>query len=352
MKVAIIGSYPPPFGGISVHVKRLADILEKNGVQVAVYDVDNTSESGDARLKRIACGELWVLKYLFTMDEDIIHVHTHNWKYRAAMTFISQVRRKRIILTFHSLRDEIEGMGAIMAALAQYVFKNADVFITVGENEREKLEAWGCSKDKIRSISSFLPPGASDYALPGYVDEFMGRHDLIAAANGSNMDFYRGEDIYGLDMIVELCARVSQKYDVGFIYCISKGNLNNKGYYEHMKGIIREKGIDDRFIFVHENISMDAILKRADIFIRPTNTDSYGMSVAEAIYYCVPAIASDVCKRPKGSVLFKSRDMEDLYEKTVDVIENIGEHRRSIEHVAAEDNGEAIVQVYKNLRGD
>ena len=349
LKAALIGSYPPPFGGIEVHIKRLAGILEENGIEVTIYDIENISESNDRRLKKIAKARLWTMWHLFTISEDIIHVHTLSWKHRAAMAFISKVRRKKTVMSFHSFRDEYEDMSFVEAALVRYVFKNADVIIAVSESVGKKLEDWGCSKDKIRCISGFLPPGAIEQDLPVYVREFISSHDIIASANGSNMNFYKGQDLYGLDMLVELCGRISGKHDVGFIYCISKGYINSQDYYEHIKGIIREKGIEDKFLFVHENIEFASILKNSDFFIRPTNTDGYSLSVAEAVYGGVPSIASDVSKRPPGSILFKTRDIGDLYEKTIDVIENMEKHKKSIENAPKEENGELMIQVYMDL---
>lgn len=349
MKVALIGSCSPPFGGIEVHIKRLADMLEKSGMHLAIYDVENISESDDVRVNKIARAKLWALWYFFTINEDVIHVHTLSWKHRAAMTLIARMRQKKIIITFHSLRDEIENMSQSEKALVRYVLKNADVLIAVSDKVAEKLEAWGCKKDRIRRITGFLPPGLEETELPENLLDFIDNHKLIISANGSNMNFYKGDDLYGLDMLVELCARISNKYDLGFLYCISRGYINNQEYYEHIKGVIREKGIEDRFMFVHENLEFSSILKRSDVFIRPTNTDGYAISVAEALYAGIPSISSDAAKRPPGTIIFKTRDIEDLCKRTVDVIENIEMHKKKLEYVEKEDNGERLLKVYRDL---
>nr|WP_307890068.1 hypothetical protein [Clostridium botulinum] len=38
MKIAIIGPYPPPYGGISVHIKRMKLYLENKNIDVTVYN--------------------------------------------------------------------------------------------------------------------------------------------------------------------------------------------------------------------------------------------------------------------------------------------------------------------------
>ena len=42
MKVALIGTYPPPIGGTSIHMMRLREKLTENGYDVIVYDTHGT----------------------------------------------------------------------------------------------------------------------------------------------------------------------------------------------------------------------------------------------------------------------------------------------------------------------
>src|SRR5690606_23935188 len=52
-----------------------------------------------------------------------------------------------------------------------------------------------------------------------------------------------------------------------------------------------------------------------NFMVRPNLTDGYGVSIQESLDIGVPAIASDVCVRPKGTILFKNNSLEDLNEK-------------------------------------
>ena len=38
MKINIIGPFPPPYGGISVHIKRMMLYLITNNVEVTIYN--------------------------------------------------------------------------------------------------------------------------------------------------------------------------------------------------------------------------------------------------------------------------------------------------------------------------
>ena len=85
------------------------------------------------------------------------------------------------------------------------------------------------------------------------------------------------------------------------------------------------------------------------MFIRPTNTDGYGVSVAEAISLGNPSIASHVCTGPEGTICFAKRDIDDLYNKTVDVIQNYKKHKENIANITLDDNSEKIINLYREL---
>lgn len=45
--LAILAAYPPPYGGVATHVRRLCPLLEKRGIRYMVYNAVSESEAGD-----------------------------------------------------------------------------------------------------------------------------------------------------------------------------------------------------------------------------------------------------------------------------------------------------------------
>ncbi|MBL0721721.1 MAG: glycosyltransferase family 4 protein [Sulfurovum sp.] len=109
---------------------------------------------------------------------------------------------------------------------------------------------------------------------------------------------------------------------IGLMFALASEDIN-KEYLDKMKLRIKELKIEDNFYFLTGQKELWPLFKQADLMIRPTSSDGYGISIAEALYFDCPAIASDVSDRPEGTILFKSRDIEDLYSKTIDVIKDI-----------------------------
>ena len=81
-------------------------------------------------------------------------------------------------------------------------------------------------------------------------------------------------------------------------------------------------GKPDRFYFMTGQKEIWPLFKKTDLMIRPTYSDGYGISIAESLYFGCPAIASNVCLRPKGTILFKNRDLDDLATKAMLVLKN------------------------------
>ena len=62
------------------------------------------------------------------------------------------------------------------------------------------------------------------------------------------------------------------------------------------------------------------LFKRADLMLRPSLKDGSSISIAEALYFHCPVLASDVCERGKDVVNFKSGDILDLTSKAEQIL--------------------------------
>jgi len=73
-------------------------------------------------------------------------------------------------------------------------------------------------------------------------------------------------------------------------------------------------------LLLNENLSFVRLIEKSDIVLRPTNTDGDALTIREALYLNKTIIASDVVNRPSGTILFKSRDTNDLKMKIIESI--------------------------------
>ncbi len=340
MKVNIIGPYPPPYGGISVHIKRMKKYLIRSGVDVKVYK-DNKKA---------------FLKALFLKGE-IIHFHSISKKKRILMGFLA-VFYKKIILTIHgeSLHDQLEQSNWFIKRLLIFSLKKINKIICVNPKTLKELISYGIAASNLAFIPSYINPIEDEndsVNIPSFVWNFINNAEFLISANGW-ITFYKHQDLYGMDMLIQLMRKLNHEhYNVSLFIALLGTNMQSqqeRSYYNDLKNKIINYELERNIlIFEVNDTEFYPILKKSSLFIRPTNADGYGVSIAEALYYKVPSIASDVCSRPEGTIIFRSRQIDDLYIKAAEVIKNYDLYQEKIKNIELPNNAEKILNVYKEL---
>jgi len=350
-KIALIGVYPPPYGGISVHIQRLNEQLEKRGFQSVIYDFGKKKDILQKNVKVIKNTKGWMLKYFLNAKEDIVHYHGYESKSLLFFSLFSIVRKKKVIFTFHSFRYNIKNIDLLHKLIFWMAAKANMYFITVGPQIKKKIISLGIKPENIEVIPSFIPPTVREdeiAEIPQEVWDFIDSHSPVISANAFKINFYDNQDLYGIDMCIDLCANLKQYYPkIGLVFALP--DIGDYEYFNKMKQRIAEKGIENNFLFITKQYQFYPILMKSDVFVRPTNTDGYGVSIAEAIYFKVPVVASDVCPRPAGTILFKSRDIENFVLKVKNVLDSYKQHKKKLDAIELEDNLKEIIKIYQKF---
>lgn len=353
MKIVLIGTYPPPYGGISVHIKRIKQYLEGSGVEVVVYN-ESKKESANIKVIKRYISFIFIIPFI---KGDIFHFHTLNKKIRILLGFYKMLGKK-IILTIHgeSLNEQINDSNFFVKTLLIRSLKKIDKIICVNPKNRNELLELGFNQYRIVNIPSYIHPIEEKNDIdniPKEIWDFMKKAEFLISANGC-IRFHNNEDLYGFDMLVDLISELNySNIEAKLLVCILdvEGQSDEeRSYYNNIKKSIQELKLGEKIKFYEvKDSEFYPILKKSKLFIRPTNTDGYGVSIAEAIYYSVPAIASDVCVRPQGTILFKARDKKSLYDKVTEVISKYEFYKDKVKKIKLEDNSFKLLEVYKKV---
>lgn len=350
MKIALIGTYPPPIGGTSIHISRLREKLIHDGYNVFVYDTNGTGIADFHEFMAIKNYRKWIIWYSLHMPEDIIHSHTHDWRERAVLSFFAHLHKKTSIFTFHSFRDEYDQFPFMQKLCVKIALKYASGFICTSEGIVTKLQEWGCPKEKIFYSCPYIAPTEkelSEEPLPVILD-FCHKHKYIMTANASNTNQYKNEDLYGLDMCIEAVKYLVDKgYDVGLVYALTK--ITDKQSFNKMKELITKLGVAENIMLFTEKTGLVPILKHTDVFLRPTNTDSWAMSISESISLGVPVIASDACKRENGTIIFETRNQNAFNEAIINCLDNLKIEKEKLTNIVVESHHIEVGGVYQKL---
>lgn len=324
MKVELWGTYPPPIGGVSIHVYRLIHSLHKLDSSIILRDFGK-SKSNISYVKKVSYRWLEFFSLPFR-KKRVIHLHSNNLL--AFTLLILLGKRHKIGVTLHN-QNLIKETSFVRKKIIQGFLRRA-AFVVLNDNNYllRLCSYFHCSKNNFYVLPAFLPPDRSEYlGLSEDILSFRKQHSFLLSANAYKLRYENGIDIYGFDLLIQLVKSLKEKgIDVGLIFCLPM--IGDMAYYCKCLSLIKEMNIEDNILIVQKEMPNGfEVWKLSDLFIRPTFTDIEGISVKEALYCGTPAVASDVCKRPDEAILFENRNYKDLERKVLDFHKNRNQYR-------------------------
>jgi glycosyltransferase involved in cell wall biosynthesis len=344
MNIEIWGIYPPPIGGVTIHVFRLIHYL---------YDIDQTiilrnfgkSKASYNNIINVKSRVFEFIKLLF-VKRRIIHIHSNN--ILIFFLFIILGYRHKIGITIHN-KSLIQQKSLFKKLIIYKFFKKVDFIILNDFKYKLQLQnKFNISGNKMFIIPAFMPPLAIEWVgLEDNILKFREMHTFVISANAYKLRLDSSIDIYGFDLLIELVKRIKEKnLDVGLIFCLPM--IGDKAYYNNCLQKIAELRLPENILIIQKEMPNGfEVWKISDLFIRPTYTDIEGISVKEALYCGTPVIASDACVRPDGVIVFKNRDIDDLFLKVLNFITNKFITYQS-EKLSIENPIDAIINIYKS----
>jgi glycosyltransferase involved in cell wall biosynthesis len=308
-KYFLIGPFPPPLGGVSVYIYRYGKLLKDQGIEVEFIDFNKMSSFKKLKFLIFNC-ILSKAKHTF---------HLNGFTMIIMLALILRPFNCEIILQNHSIRI-LDTFNYLKKLITNKFINKVDKCILVGEHLRNGYVKNGIKLPKNTLVNSpFLPPplDEEEKILSSYSNEvkcFIDSHDKIMIANASIIEFYEGVDLYGLDMCIDAMIHLKKKYSkLGLIFALAE--IGKEDYFEKLIFKIKENNLENNILFLIGQKELWPLFKKADIMVRPTYSDAYGISIEEAIYFNCKAIASNVCKRPNGTILFENRNLKDFISK-------------------------------------
>jgi glycosyltransferase involved in cell wall biosynthesis len=350
--LAIVSGYPPPYGGVTVEVQRLRPLLERRGVDYIIYNAVSASQDGGRVVSVYRWRGLWTLRYLLAGREPAIYLMTDRLIVWLLGAFAASWRGKRVLVQLRNayLADWI-ARSPVRRILAGFALRRVTHVVCVNRLLMSCVVSIGVDARRVHWSPAFLPPHLAPEGRTSVAPEvwaFVESHRPVIAANGK-VHWYEGQDLYGLDHLVDLAARLKPDYpDIGVAVCFWEHAPADEPYLNELRRKAAAQGVEGNLLFNTRKGSFVPVLEAADLFVRPTNTDGDAVSIREALYLGVPAVASDAVERPDGSILFRTRDVDDFEAKVRAALKSApGRDERVRGGLTAEDG--ARIEAYLSL---
>lgn len=320
--IAVLGVYPPPLGGVSIHIQRVTDFLVQHANKIHMFNVER-------RLRLFF--PLYILRLVFWLlarrKIDQIHYHGTYAQYSnlelACIAMLKKIIRATIVVIDHDCRHMYR-RSALSRRLYAWALRYGSCHVVcIGQATLQSYQDNEISLDSYSVESAFLPPFELAHAriVESYLSSlsiFMKEYTPLLMANAAHNMIVNGKDIYGLDLCIEMLTCICRTYpDVGLI--IGLPLVHDVRHYAFFLSSMKDAGVAEHVYILHGNKELWPLFKKVDLFMRPTRSDGDSISIREALYFHVPVVASDVCERPDGVYLFKSGDAQD-FAKTVESV--------------------------------
>lgn len=316
--LALIGSYPPPYGGVSTHVSRLCTRLDQCGADYVLYNAGSAAEAGERVVSVYRRRRLWMLWYTLFGQERCVYLVSPRIASWLAGALMQRYRRKTVAVRLQWSAQIEQLRGWMGRTLVRFALCNVSSIVCVNQELVEAVAGLGVARRNIQLFPGFLPPTPADLDPQGVPDEaweFCRAKSPVLVANG-RVETYKGHDLYGLDQLVALVARLKPDFpQIGLVVCFWEYSTAAQARLNELLARAREHGIAENIFFNLKPSRMVPLLQRADVFLRPTMIDGDANSIREALYFGVPAVASDAVSRPEGTMVYRNRDLSDFEAK-------------------------------------
>ena len=308
----IIPFLAPEFGGSVTIAYNLSLQLQKRGHRVTILTTDykfdaeyaHEAEKLGVEVASFPCsinlGSLHVSPsmrkwlYMHTAQCDVLHLHNLRSYQNIAALSCATNAAKPFVLQPHGTVPRIMDRRILKSAYdlvwGRRLMKKADFLIAVSKMELRQFEDWGAESGR-----TVVVPNALDTERLRPCDDAKRTQvrNSLGVDSTSKLILYVGRihKIKGLDFLVRSFAVLSKKR-TGVKLVIAGPD---DGYREHLEGLVRNLGIDDRVIFVGFTRNVNELYGAADLLVCPAIYEIFGLVPFESLVCGTPVVVTDGC---------------------------------------------------------
>jgi N-acetyl-alpha-D-glucosaminyl L-malate synthase BshA len=219
-------------------------------------------------------------------------IHAHYAVPHAASAYLAQQivgpPRPKIVTTLHGTDITLVGADQSFHRIVKFVIEKSDGVTAVSEYlKRRTVEEFDVRRD-IRVIPNFIDPARSETDRDVCRRETYAPHGEKILMHASNF-----RPVKRVGDVVRVFARVRESLPSKLILV---GDGPERMF---IKQLVKELKLNDDVILVGEQDYLEPLFFCADLFLLPSEQESFGLTALEAMACGVPVIATDVGGLPE-----------------------------------------------------
>jgi len=344
MRVALLGPYPPPQGGVQTNLVAIRRYLEVHGHSCVAVNL--TRHHGEAAGVYYPAGAVELARLLAGLRVDILHLHFGGDltpRLLGLALLCTMLPGRKTTLTFHSggYPSSPAGQTAAPRTLRGHIFRRLDGLIAVNAEIAGLFRKFGVRSERIRTILPFaVSRGDAAPALPADLAAFAAAHQPLLLTVGLL------EPEYDLPLQIDMLADILECHPHAGLVIAGSGSLE-----ADLRRLIAAKPYASH-VLLYGDLPRPATLRAmlaCDVLLRTTLYDGDSVSVREALYLGTPVIATDTGMRPSGVHLIPIADRARLRDAALEVL--AAPQKRSSSAEGGEENLRAVVEFYEEILG-
>jgi N-acetyl-alpha-D-glucosaminyl L-malate synthase BshA len=256
---------------------------------------------------------------------DLIHAH-YAMPHATSAYLAKQIMRPRdikTVTTLHGTDITLVGADDSFQKVIRFAIEESDGVTAVSEYLRQRtIEEFGIRRE-IRVINNFIDPGLPARSRnPSLRETFAPNGEKILMHASNFRPVKRTHDV------IRVFARVQEQIPSRLIL-IGEGPEIRKTHQ-----LVSDLSLSDKVRFVGEQDQLEPLFSVADLFLLPSEQESFGLTALEAMNCSVPVIATEIGGLPELIVhgetgyLFPIGDTEKMAAAAADLLRDHEKHER------------------------
>jgi N-acetyl-alpha-D-glucosaminyl L-malate synthase BshA len=229
------------------------------------------------------------------LSHDLDLLHCHYAIPHATSAWIAREMLQRtgayvpVVTTLHGTDITIVGQDPSYHAITKFSIEKSDGLTAVSSFlQQETLNTFGCTACRIEVIPNFIDPDIYDRTkYTSVFDEQVGRDTRVL------MHISNFRPVKRIPDVLQIFARVVKRVP-SVLVMVGDGPERPEA-----EQLARDLGIDDKVFFLGKIDAVAPLLAGADLFLIPSDRESFGLGALEALASGVPVIGANVGGLPE-----------------------------------------------------
>ena len=282
---------------------------------------------------------------------EIVHVHyaiPHAYAgYMAKQMLAQEGIFIPMVTTLHGTDITLVGSHPFYKPAVTFSINNSDAVTSVSQSLKDDTLRLFNIKKEIEVVPNFIDTKKYENLYSNCERELIASNNEKIITHISNI-----RKVKRVDDVIEIFYRIQKELPAKLVIV---GDGPEK---ESLENLCKKKGIDEKVLFVGNSHEVDKILCFSDLFILPSEHESFGLVALEAMVCGVPVISSNAGGLPEVNIhgesgyLSNVGNVDEMAKNALKILENNDTHqlfKRKAKENAQRFETELIVPLYEEI---